>query len=122
VKLCILKISRQRIVWLGFYGLPRETVAYGSGLRSGKNVGLGYNYYRYFRCRKSSDVVFVKQLVNWTLPALQRNGVGEGWKGFLYALESLYDKDGAIKKIKRLNMYDDGNSLSNLLWWVHSRD
>ncbi|OAP17910.1 hypothetical protein AXX17_AT1G19200 [Arabidopsis thaliana] len=66
--------------------------------------------------------LFVKQLVNWTLPALQRNGVGEGWKGFLYALESLYDKDGAIKKIKRLNMYDDGNSLSNLLWWVHSRD
>ncbi|CAN6848000.1 unnamed protein product, partial [Brassica oleracea] len=35
-----------------------------------------------------SDVKFAKQLVDWTLPALDREGgVGEGWKGFLYALE-----------------------------------
>ncbi|EOA36064.1 hypothetical protein CARUB_v10008525mg, partial [Capsella rubella] len=69
-----------------------------------------------------SDLKFVKQLVNWTLPALHRNGVGEGWNGFVYALESLYNKDGALKKIQSLHKFDDGNSLSNLLWWVHSRD
>ncbi|KAG7602393.1 unnamed protein product [Arabidopsis thaliana] len=68
-----------------------------------------------------SDVTFVKQLVNWTMPALARDSVGEGWKGFVYALESMYDKDGAMQKIKGLNGFDDGNSLSNLLWWVHSR-
>ncbi|KAL1205861.1 Glucan endo-1,3-beta-D-glucosidase [Cardamine amara subsp. amara] len=68
-----------------------------------------------------SDVKYVKQLVNWTFPALAREGVGEGWKGFVYALESIYDKGGAMEKIRGLNGYDDGNSLTNLLWWIHSR-
>ncbi|GFY86819.1 glycosyl hydrolase family 81 protein [Actinidia rufa] len=61
------------------------------------------------------------ELVAWTLPALAREGVGEGWKGFLYALEGIYDKEGALSKIRSLNGYDDGNSLTNLLWWIHSR-
>lgn len=69
-----------------------------------------------------SDVYFVKQLVKWTLPALAREGVGEGWKGFLYALQGIYDKEGALVNIKNLNGHDDGNSLTNLLWWIHSRD
>ncbi|XP_062152032.1 glucan endo-1,3-beta-D-glucosidase ARB_01444-like, partial [Alnus glutinosa] len=68
-----------------------------------------------------SDVVFVRDLVKWTLPALQREGVGEGWKGFVYALEGIYDKEGALEKIRTLNGFDDGNSLTNLLWWIHSR-
>lgn len=70
-----------------------------------------------------SDVKFVKQLVKWTLPALKRDGVKDGWKGFVYALESVYDdKYEALQKIRGLHEFDDGNSLSNLLWWVHSRD
>ncbi|CAN7098803.1 unnamed protein product [Brassica rapa subsp. narinosa] len=69
-----------------------------------------------------SDVKFVKQLVKWTLPALKRDGVQDGWKGFVYALESVYDKYEALQKIRGLHEFDDGNSLSNLLWWVHSRD
>ncbi|RAL40794.1 hypothetical protein DM860_008492 [Cuscuta australis] len=69
-----------------------------------------------------SDAKFVKQLVEWTLPALAREGVGEGWKGFVYALEGVYDKVGALEKVRGLRGYDDGNSLTNLLWWVHSRD
>ncbi|XP_015880458.3 glucan endo-1,3-beta-D-glucosidase ARB_01444 [Ziziphus jujuba] len=70
-----------------------------------------------------SDVGYVKKLVDWTYPALKREGgVGEGWKGFLYALEGIYDRYGALKKIRKLDGYDDGNSLSNLLWWIHSRD
>ncbi|KAF5749948.1 Endo-1 3(4)-beta-glucanase 1 [Tripterygium wilfordii] len=68
-----------------------------------------------------SDVGFVRELVTWTLPALQREGVGEGWKGFVYALEGIYDTERALEKIRNLKGYDDGNSLTNLLWWIHSR-
>ncbi|KAE8713348.1 unconventional myosin-XVIIIa-like [Hibiscus syriacus] len=68
-----------------------------------------------------SDIEFTRELVNWTLPALERDGVGEGWKGFVYALEAIYDEESALEKIKKLNGHDDGNSLTNLLWWVHSR-
>ncbi|KAA8543853.1 hypothetical protein F0562_021970 [Nyssa sinensis] len=69
-----------------------------------------------------SDVGFVKELVQWTLPAFEREGVGAGWKGFVYALEGIYDKVSALDKIKNLNGFDDGNSLTNLLWWIHSRE
>ncbi|GAA0166815.1 hypothetical protein LIER_21885 [Lithospermum erythrorhizon] len=69
-----------------------------------------------------SDIKYVKELVQWTLPSLAREGVGEGWKGFVYALEGIYDKNGALDKIKTLQGHDDGNSLTNLLWWIHSRD
>ncbi|KAK9070953.1 hypothetical protein SSX86_009521 [Deinandra increscens subsp. villosa] len=69
-----------------------------------------------------SDMGFVKELVKWALPALAREGVGEGWKGFVYALEGVYEKEVAIEKIRKLSGHDDGNSLSNLLWWIYSRD
>jgi endo-1,3(4)-beta-glucanase len=68
-----------------------------------------------------SNVDFVKELVEWTLPALNREGVGEGWKGFVYALQGIYDNESGLKNMKELNGFDDGNSLTNLLWWIHSR-
>nr|GMC66038.1 probable endo-1,3(4)-beta-glucanase ARB_01444 [Ipomoea batatas] len=68
------------------------------------------------------DIRFVKQLVEWTEAALAREGVADRWKGFVYALEGLYDKEGALEKIRNLKGFDDGNSLTNLLWWIHSRD
>ncbi|CAL0299113.1 unnamed protein product [Lupinus luteus] len=68
-----------------------------------------------------SNVGYVKELVEWTLPALNREGVGEGWKGFAYALEGVYDNENALRKIRSLNGFDDGNSFTNLLWWIHSR-
>jgi endo-1,3(4)-beta-glucanase len=68
-----------------------------------------------------SDVGYVKELVEWTLPNLNRKGVGEGWKGFLYAMEGTYDKESALQKVRALKGFDDGNSMSNLLWWIHSR-
>lgn len=68
-----------------------------------------------------SDLEFVKQLVEWTVPALNREGVGEGWKGFVYALESTYDKEAALNNVMALNGFDDGNSLTNLLWWIYTR-
>ncbi|KAF7058756.1 hypothetical protein CFC21_065748 [Triticum aestivum] len=67
------------------------------------------------------DVGFVKDLVSWTTPALARDGVGEGWKGFVYALEGVYDKESALAKTRALASHDDGNTLTNLLWWLHSR-
>lgn len=67
-----------------------------------------------------SDIQFVKQLVDWTYPALSREGI-EGWKGFVYALEGIYDKGSALEKVRSLSGFDDGNSISNLLWWIHSR-
>ncbi|OMO89709.1 Glycoside hydrolase, family 81 [Corchorus capsularis] len=45
----------------------------------------------------SSDIGFTRELVNWTLPALGRDGVGEGWKGFVYALEAIYDEESALE-------------------------
>ena len=68
-----------------------------------------------------SNVDYVKDLVEWGLPDLEEDGVGEGWKGFVYALKGIYDKNGALDKIRKLSGFDDGNSLSNLLWWIHSR-
>jgi endo-1,3(4)-beta-glucanase len=71
-----------------------------------------------------SDVKYVKELVEWTLPALKRDGAKEGWKGFVYALQEIYeiyDYESALEKIRRLKGFDDGNSLTNLLWWIHSR-
>ncbi|GAU45598.1 hypothetical protein TSUD_285670 [Trifolium subterraneum] len=68
-----------------------------------------------------SNVDYVKELVEWTLTALNREGVGEGWKGFVYALQGIYDNESGLKNIKGLSGFDDGNSLTNLLWWIHSR-
>ena len=59
------------------------------------------------------DVGFVKDLVNWALPTLAREGITEGWKGFVYALEGVYDKESALQKVRALNGFDDVNLLSN---------
>ena len=52
---------------------------------------------------------------------MARDGVGDGWKGFVYALEGTYDKESALAKTRELASHDDGNTLTNLLWWLHSR-
>ncbi|XP_027350198.1 probable endo-1,3(4)-beta-glucanase ARB_01444 isoform X2 [Abrus precatorius] len=68
-------------------------------------------------CRLGIQVLPLLPLVEWTLTSLQ----SEGWKGFTYALQGIYDKETALKNIRMLKGFDDGNSLSNLLWWIHSR-
>nr|XP_043620377.1 ascus wall endo-1,3(4)-beta-glucanase-like [Erigeron canadensis] len=68
-----------------------------------------------------ADRDFVRQLVDWSSPALERGGVGEGWKAFVYALEGIYDQEDALVKVTSLTSHDDGNSLSNMLWWIFSR-
>ncbi|MCL7042634.1 hypothetical protein MKW94_017354 [Papaver nudicaule] len=64
-----------------------------------------------------SDLIFARELVKWVSPALAT----EKWKGFAYALEGLYNKESALQKIRSLKKFDDGNSRTNLLWWIHSR-
>ncbi|XP_020219203.1 probable endo-1,3(4)-beta-glucanase ARB_01444 [Cajanus cajan] len=64
-----------------------------------------------------SDAVYVKELVEWTMPYLSN----EGWKGMTYALQGIYDKETALDEIRKLKGFDDGNSYTNLLWWIHSR-
>ncbi|KAL6139825.1 hypothetical protein ACLB2K_058126 [Fragaria x ananassa] len=68
-----------------------------------------------------SNVSYVKELVEWTAPALTKEGVTDAWRGFDYSLEGIYNKQDALQKIKNLGGFDDGNSLTNLLWWIHSR-
>ncbi|XP_016194495.1 probable endo-1,3(4)-beta-glucanase ARB_01444 [Arachis ipaensis] len=65
-----------------------------------------------------SNVDFVKDLVKWS-PSLYT--VGDGWMGFVYALEGIYNNKVALEKIRSLKRFDAGNTLSNLLWWIHSR-
>ncbi|XP_021762997.1 endo-1,3(4)-beta-glucanase 1-like [Chenopodium quinoa] len=67
-----------------------------------------------------SDVGFVRDVVEWALPSLARKEATDGWKGFVYALEAIYDHKNALKKIRDLKGFHEGNSLSNMLWWVHS--
>jgi len=68
-----------------------------------------------------SDIKYVKELVEWTLPALKREGIGQQMKGFVFALQGIYDNEGALKNIKSLKGFEDGNSMTNLLWWIYSR-
>ncbi|WJX65839.1 endo-1,3(4)-beta-glucanase [Trifolium repens] len=68
-----------------------------------------------------SDVKYVKELVEWAMPALKRDGVCEKMKGYLYALQGVYDNECALKNIKKLKRFEDGNSMTNLLWWIYSR-
>ncbi|KAF8012792.1 hypothetical protein BT93_I0828 [Corymbia citriodora subsp. variegata] len=67
-----------------------------------------------------SDIQFAKQLVDWAYPALNKEGT-EGWKGFVHALEGICDRGGVPEKVRSLSGFDDGNSMSNLLWWIHSK-
>lgn len=40
------------------------------------------------------DLAFVRQLVNWAWPSFANLHVDEGWKGFVYALQGMYDGEG----------------------------
>ena len=67
-----------------------------------------------------SDLEYAKELVDW---ARESGGedAGDGWKGFEYALEGVYDTAAALRKVQTLTSFDDGNSLTNLLWWMYTR-
>ncbi|XP_056690432.1 uncharacterized protein [Spinacia oleracea] len=59
-----------------------------------------------------NDVGFVREVVD-----LARKEASDGWKGFVYALEAMYDNKNALEKIRNLKGFHEGNSLSNMLWF-----
>ncbi|XP_078440705.1 glycosyl hydrolase family 81 protein [Wolffia australiana] len=67
------------------------------------------------------DVRFARELVRWAQAAQSWAATEDAWRGFAYALEGLFDAEAALEKTRRLTRFDDGNSLSNMLWWLHSR-
>ncbi|BBN14945.1 endo-1,3(4)-beta-glucanase [Marchantia polymorpha subsp. ruderalis] len=68
-----------------------------------------------------TDEKFVHELVDWTMPRLSEPDVTDAWKGFTYALQYLYHPHPAVNMIDQLQGFDDGNSKSNLLWWIYTR-
>ncbi|XP_049850815.1 uncharacterized protein LOC126323934 [Schistocerca gregaria] len=48
--------------------------------------------------------------------------IQEGWKGFIYMTQSIIDKEGAWNNAKGLTAYDNGNSKSNTLYFIATRD
>ncbi|CAI5498032.1 unnamed protein product [Closterium sp. Naga37s-1] len=65
------------------------------------------------------DLEFAKQLVEWAQPVLSGATTDE-WRGFAWALQALYDPQGARANIAALGAFDDGNSKTNMLWWLAS--
>ncbi|CAI6002492.1 unnamed protein product [Closterium sp. NIES-64] len=65
------------------------------------------------------DPEFAKQLVEWAQPVLSGAATDE-WRGFAWALQALYDPQGARANIAALGAFDDGNSKTNMLWWLAS--
>lgn len=67
------------------------------------------------------DKHYVKELVDWTMEFINNDGVTDAWRGFVYALKAIYNPNAALEEAMSLNEHDDGNSYSNLLWWIHTR-
>jgi endo-1,3(4)-beta-glucanase len=55
------------------------------------------------------------------ITCLKKEGIGQQMKGFVFALQGIYDNEVALKNIKSLKGFEDGNSMTNLLWWIYSR-
>uniref|UniRef100_A0A803LKR1 glucan endo-1,3-beta-D-glucosidase n=1 Tax=Chenopodium quinoa TaxID=63459 RepID=A0A803LKR1_CHEQI len=83
-----------------------------------KMVGLCWEYKLWFTAAENKEC---RVDIQWAAPSLARKEATDGWKGFVYALEALYDHKNALKKIRDLKGFHEGNSLSNMLWWVHNR-
>jgi len=47
--------------------------------------------------------------------------LGEGWKGFIYMDHAIIDKEAAWSEVQNLAWYDNGNSMTNTLYWVATR-
>ncbi|XP_024545107.1 putative endo-1,3(4)-beta-glucanase 2 [Selaginella moellendorffii] len=69
-----------------------------------------------------SDTGFAREVVEWASAAMDsRPEASDGWKGFVFALQASYDPATALHHARQLKEFDDGNSASNLLWWIHTR-
>ncbi|CAI7782493.1 unnamed protein product [Closterium sp. NIES-53] len=84
-----------------------------------KRVGIQVLPVSPFLTHLFPDHDFAKQLVEWAQPVLSGAATDE-WRGFAWALQALYDPQGARTNIAALTVFDDGNSKTNMLWWLAS--
>ncbi|CAI5502053.1 unnamed protein product [Closterium sp. Naga37s-1] len=80
-----------------------------------KRVGIQVLPVSPFLTHLFPDHEFAKQLVEWAQPVLSGAATDE-WRGFAWALQALYDPQGARTNIAALTAFDDGNSKTNMLW------
>ncbi|CAI5534053.1 unnamed protein product [Closterium sp. Naga37s-1] len=79
-----------------------------------KRVGIQVLPVSPFLTHLFPDHEFAKQLVEWAQPVLSGAATDE-WRGFAWALQALYDLQGARVNIAALTAFDDGNSRTNML-------
>ncbi|CAI5503166.1 unnamed protein product [Closterium sp. Naga37s-1] len=85
-----------------------------------KRVGIQVLPVTPFLAHLFPDRAYARQLVEWAQPVLSGSGVTDEWRGFAWALQALYDPPGARGRIGALGAFDDGNSKTNMLWWLAS--
>ncbi|GJP41208.1 hypothetical protein CLOM_g882 [Closterium sp. NIES-68] len=83
-----------------------------------KRVGIQVLPITPFLSRLFPDAAFNRQVVQWVLPVLAGDATTDEWRGFAWALQATYDPAAARANIEELEAFDDGNSKSNMLWWL----
>ena len=48
--------------------------------------------------------------------------LSEGWKGYIVMAHAVIDSEAAWSEAQQLTSFDDGNTLSNTLYWIASRE
>ena len=48
--------------------------------------------------------------------------LSEGWKGYIVMAHAIIDPEAAWEEALQLTAYDDGNTKSNTLYWIASRE
>lgn len=49
------------------------------------------------------------------------NTATEGWRGYIIMAHAIIDKVAAWTEAEQLNLFDDGNTKSNTLYWIATR-
>ena len=66
-----------------------------------------------------TDASFAQQFVSWVQEA--PGSATDSWNGFVWAVQATYDRATALQNVNALTTFDNGNSKSNMLWWVFTR-
>ncbi len=57
----------------------------------------------------------------WPILSNAAPRASEEWRGFIYLSQAVFDKENAWRNILTLTKFDDGNSLTNSLYWIATR-
>jgi len=71
-----------------------------------------------------TEQLLPKEWVQQEYPVVQaglNEPVGDAWKGFIYMDHAIIDKQAAWQEVQNLTAWDDGNTLTNTLYWVATR-